>query len=333
MNHDVKKILEICDDFLQIPSVTHFEKPFLVYLQKKAVDLGYETIVEDNYLVVKGKSINPKYLFSSHIDRHGLIKNENGQIEYLAYYFKKKYGLQFKKDYHDFYIQCSLRHTNDYVSSYDLESGKVLNSYKTLRYEQNWKEKLVTFDFDKKSLDIDKVFKFDSKVVVLGDKFLGQIDNVISAAVLFFLLETIEFQNDIIFTTKEEIGRSYLNVLDYMEKYNQNLDIITLDTTPYENFNGKNDGFLVLREGDENGKFNLDLVNNMKDILSQENISFYFKPSDIGMTELGRVSTSSEGKYNGATLQIPTMNYHTTYETSTLSSLYSYYKILKLMNQ
>ena len=77
MNIDTKRIIKICDDFLQIPSVTCYELPFLNYLDNKIKELGYETILKNRYLVVKPKNnINSRYIFSAHIDRHGLIKND-----------------------------------------------------------------------------------------------------------------------------------------------------------------------------------------------------------------------------------------------------------------
>ncbi|MDA3855618.1 MAG: hypothetical protein PF569_05130, partial [Candidatus Woesearchaeota archaeon] len=186
--------------------------------------------------------------------------------------------------------------------------------------------------------DLDKelkgeVFALESKIKTKDDLFFGQIDNVISVAVLYYILKNFDFKQEIIFTTGEEIGVSYQNVLEYMKDKKEILDIITLDTSPYENFNNKKVGFLTLRKGDENGKFNIELVNQIEKILIENSVSINFKSSKKGITELGRMSSESNGKLNGATIQLPTMNYHTTYETSTMKSLENYFKIIKILSE
>ncbi len=333
MNDEIKQIIKITNEFLSIPSTITNEQPFLKYLNKKITQLGYKTIQTDRYLIVKPKiNQNPLYLFSTHIDRHGFIKNENNSIEYIAYYLKKKLGLKFHKDYYDFYLSCAQRHTREEIFSYD-ENGNKTSEHTLLRYNLDWKQKLVTFDIKKELGKCEKIFAIKSKLIQINNKISGQIDNVISAAVLFYLLKTTDFEQEIIFTTQEEIGKSFECVIEYLQEENKNLDIITLDTTPYENFNGKEKGFIVLRKGDENGSFNLELVENMHEFLESQNIPIYYKPSNIGMTELGRISTKSSGKYNGATIQIPSMNYHTSYETTTIESLENYLRIIEKLSK
>lgn len=322
MNKEVKSVLKICDDFLKIPSVISFETPFLEYLDKKISKLGYKTVLKQEYLVVKPKTdVRTKYLFSAHIDRQGVVRNDKGDLEYAAFYFKKKNKSDFKREDIDFFEKVAVRHVNDYLYSYDKKKSKIL------RYDLDYKKKLVNFDIEKNFNG--EVFGFESKIGIKEDLFFAQIDNVISAAVLYYVLKNYDFNQEIIFTTKEEIGRSYLNVLDYLKNRKSKIDIITLDTSPYENFNNKDDGFLTLREGDENGKFNLNLVMSIKKFLEDESIPIHFKPYDLGSTELGRISTESKGKFNGASIQLPTMNYHTTYESAMISSLENYLKILK----
>lgn len=332
MNIDVNKILKICDDFLQVPSVIEFEKPFLDYLNLKAKNLGYQTILKNNFLVVKKKinsQIESKYLFSAHIDRHGLILNDDKQIENCSFYFKKKYNLKFTRDTPDFYLSAAQRYTNVNISSFNEILGKIFNKFKTLRYNLDWKNKLVTFNLNKNLTSDDKIFMFNSNIILKDNLFFGQIDNVISVAVMFYILENFDFTDEMIFTTREEIGKSWECVDEYVRDYDKfNLKLVVLDTSPYENFNGKDKGFLVLREGDENGDFDLNMVEDMKLFLNSNKIPFYFKSKTNGMTELGRVSSESKGKINGITLQLPSLNYHTTYETSTIESLENYTKVI-----
>ena len=221
------------------------------------------------------------------------------------------------------------RFVNLNVSSYDKETGVIFNNYKILRSEVDVNKKYVEFFLNKEVSNQEKYFMLKSNIHVLKNKFFGQIDNVISIAVLFYLLEQGNFNSEIIFTTKEEIGDSWKNLIDY----NSNFKVISLDTSPYPSFNNKKLGFLTFRKGDENGMFQENLVELLlrnADILK---IPFEFKPSDFGQTELGNAITNSKGKINGVTLQIPTMNYHTTYETSTLESLENYVKLIERLGK
>jgi len=101
-----------------------------------------------------------------------------------------------------------------------------------------------------------------------------------------------------------------------------------MDTSPFSDFKGKEDGFLVLRYGDENGLFDKKLVDDIKDFLDSEDVSYVFKPSHLGMTELGRIIENTNGKINGCTIQLPSLNYHTAFETSTIQSLENYTKVI-----
>jgi len=331
-NINLRRVIELTDEFLKIPSVIGFEQPFLKYLNEKILTLGYKTELKKDNLIVKSKFENKNnLLFSAHIDRHGLIKNENNEFEYIAYNLKKKFNLEFKKDIRDFYLSACQRHIKDEVYSYNIKNGNIIDEAKIERFNLNWKSKLVTYDLSKQIQD--NVLGFYSTIKMTKNLFYGQIDNVISVAVLIYLLEIDKINGDIIFTTQEEIGFSYKNVINYLDENKINKQIITLDTSPYDNFDDKCDGFIVLRKGDENGDFNLDLVKKIENLAINLMIPFEYKSNKNGMTELGRISTVSKGKYTGTTLQIPSMNYHTTYETSTLSSLENYIKlIIKLQN-
>jgi putative aminopeptidase FrvX len=48
----------------------------------------------------------------------------------------------------------------------------------------------------------------------------------------------------------------------------------------------------------------------------------------LGTTELGRIISATKGKIQGATLQIPTIGYHTVNETASKKSVDSVIKIL-----
>lgn len=373
---NLNRIIELTNEFLEIPSSISFEKPFLDYLEKKAKNLGYNIFRKENsYLVIKPKndSIVSSKLFSVHIDRHSVIKNDNGRLEYLAFNLKKKLGLPFlkeevkiseenllleleerevsfekfgeflvfkregfkpvklKRDGLDTYYETvALRFTKEDCISYDFNSGEKINEYKLIRNQIDINKNEIYF-FTNKTIGFDeKIFMIKSKIYQ-DEKFIsGQIDNVISVAVLFYLLEKGNFNEEIIFTTKEEIGLSYKCVIDYINSQdNFEKKLIILDTSPYSNIENEKSGFLTLRYGDENGGFNSELVLKIKSILEENQINFDFKPSFLGRTELGRVSSESQGKVNGSTLQLPSMNYHTVFETCSKTSLENFVFIIE----
>ena len=75
-----------------------------------------------------------------------------------------------------------------------------------------------------------------------------------------------------------------------------------------------------------------DLVIECKN-LSNEFVSSLFnkkaKKESLGKTELGRIIQHTDGRFNGATVQLPTTNYHTNHETTSELAVNNYYNALK----
>ena len=53
------------------------------------------------------------------------------------------------------------------------------------------------------------------------------------------------------------------------------------------------------------------------------------EPGELGKTELGRVIQHTGGRFNGATVQLPTTDYHSNHETTSELALSNYYEALK----
>lgn len=377
MANQIDEILGICKEFLKIPSPIGYENHFLDYLNSKIKKLGFDTILSDMYLVVKPRNMTqkPRYLFSVHVDRHSLIRNDDNKIEFLANYFKKKLGLSFKReeieeDEHrlvyqlngtqknydvsltdkyirfkndscdlkfqrlggeSFFEKIGLRYMRDDVVSFNVSNlAKPMKEHKIVAYYSNYKKKEVLFDFENKITKDENIFCFSNEITRRNNLVSGQIDNVISAAVLYYLLENTNFNCGVIFTTKEEIGQSFDSICDYINECGEEkVSMITLDTSPYLNFDDLEDGSLVLRYGDEREGFDKKMTEGIKKELENLNIPFSFKPSFEGRTELGAVYRKSKGKIQGTTLQIPTIYYHTSYETCTIESLKNYLRIIE----
>ena len=48
----------------------------------------------------------------------------------------------------------------------------------------------------------------------------------------------------------------------------------------------------------------------------------------LGITELGHIVDKTNGRYNGATVQLPTTNYHSNHETTSELATENFYKTL-----
>lgn len=372
---ELNKILNICDEFLQVPSVISYEKPFIDYLHKKIKALGFKTVKKKNFLAVETKSDSRK-LFCAHIDRHGCVQDKKGRIQFASFYLKKKNqilsprcerakselkfsrvlneklkgmdvflgkeNLKFKyednefnferKGSRNFYEKAGQNYTKCDFASYNAKTGEIIDKYKALRFDVEWKQSRVWFDMDKKYSKAEKPFMLHSRIEVIKDKFFAQIDNVISVAVLYYLLEKLGpkgFQGNVLFTTKEEIGLSYESYLDYQKlRSEKRFELVVLDTSPYDKF-PLEESFLVLRKGDERKMFNLELTREVKRIVKKNQVKFRFKNHNIGRTELGAIIQHSRKKIVGTTLQLPTTNYHTGYETSRLKDLENFTKVVE----
>lgn len=62
---------------------------------------------------------------------------------------------------------------------------------------------------------------------------------------------------------------------------------------------------------------------------NQEAIKEGLPKNSLGSTELGRIIFATKGAIQGTTLQIPTINYHTTNETARAKSITQAIKILR----
>jgi len=180
-----------------------------------------------------------------------------------------------------------------------------------------------------------------------SERFSAQIDNLLSAAIMYQLC-LHGYQGSILFTPEEEIGQSRSYILYHLEKSKSDLQhILVLDTCPLDQDDLLSQGSVVIRNKDALAAFNPDMVAKMEQILINQNIPYVkideliiaenrlheqFKQplKGLGITELGQLISHTQGKYSGATLQMPTIGYHTNQETASISSIANMYTALSL---
>lgn len=267
------------------------------------------------------------------------IKNDDILIkefrDFILISDKEHKNVKFSKPFAlDFFEKIGLRYTKDLIRGYDIKTNSFSKWSQIKSYNTSVDSKTVSFnllDSDFKELNKFNVFQLNSKCFTYQNYFSGQIDNIISTATIFVLLKHKLISGTFIFTTLEEVGESYKQIVEFFNKNTKELShkkLLILDTSPYDSFENKKEGFLTLRHGDENGGFDSQLVEKIQNKLEKSNIPYDFKPSFMGKTELGRVSTETKGKINGTTIQLPTLNYHTSHETCELKGLENYSKVL-----
>jgi putative aminopeptidase FrvX len=166
----------------------------------------------------------------------------------------------------------------------------------------------------------------------------GQIDNALSIAIIHELFAN-GFQGTAIFSTEEEIGKSWIHITDWLEARKiKTRALLVIDTSPYVDPEPIETGRVILRNRDFSETFNPTLVKLLRERCEVLNLPYHMKDEvllaagktieQLGSTELGRVIQKSNRHWSGATVQIPTLSYHTSNETTTREAIKNYYTVL-----
>ncbi|MFW6046831.1 MAG: hypothetical protein ACOCP4_03465 [Candidatus Woesearchaeota archaeon] len=340
----LQSIISKTSEYLNVPAVVRFEHPFMDYLADDFNTSGYDIEQQDRLLVVRKKGIRSPNIVTAHIDRHGLVVNDQGKPEYAAFNAKKHYGDE-NKSSEEIFKKSGQRFIDELVYAYD-ENGRKIEEGKVKGFSYDFDAKDLVFDIDGFGrLPAGTAISYVSSLVRESGNISSQIDNVVSAAVAYQLVQD-GFDGTLIFTTEEEIGRSWQHIANYLQSQDAtSRELITLDTTPYDDARAISEGLIVFRNRDEIGKFNPDLVGKLRTACDARGIRYEMKdevieaqntqlpegtkPKKLGKTELGRVIQYTNGRFNGATVQLPTTEYHSNHETTSELALNNYYEALK----
>lgn len=340
----LQNIISRTGEYLRVPSVVRFEQPFMAHLADDFAIPGYEVEIQDRILVVKKKGLTSQKIVTAHIDRHGVVVNQDGQFEYAAFNAKRHYGDK-PENSESLIKKSGERFVNEAVFAYDLE-GRAIGEGKVKSFTYDAAQGHLFFQIEGLAgLPQSTPISYKSILTNQNGQVSSQIDNAISVAVIYQLLHD-GFDGRVIFSTEEEIGRSWQNIANYLSTLGtKSQEIITLDTTPYEDLRAINEGLVVLRNKDERGVFNPALVASLRSVCEAQGIKYEMKdevieaknaqlpqgskPKKLGTTELGRIVQHTKGEFNGATVQIPSTNYHTNHETTSELALSNYHEALK----
>ena len=343
----IQSILATTRKLLEVPATTGFEKPLISYLCDLFAFPEYTIDTSHKGVVAITKPGN-KYIVSAHIDRHGVIINEDEEYE-SAYSFFLRHNpffmlpSQLLKRLHK---HCDMQATNvgSAVFAYEPVSGKIQGKGTILDITLSETRKTIYKIVGLPPLPIHTPIAYYTPLSVNDDGFISaQIDNVISIAVAYELMKNgVNF--DLLLTSEEELGNSWQYIIQYLAKQHfASKELIILDTSPYKDVRACSEGLVILRNKDEHGNFNSSLVTKLKQSCDEKHIKYELKDELIaqlnkalpdeqhykrGNTELGRLVENTHGKVNGATVQLPTQHYHSTDETTHVRALSCFYRLL-----
>jgi putative aminopeptidase FrvX len=332
-------IIQKTINYLDIPCVVGHEYGFMNLLEQEYKALGVDVERWDQGLVVSGTKPWSQ-IISAHIDRHGLISIGYGEYAYAGQYVREvKYGQNDRSS------QKALERIKDRFL------GEHVYAYHPMTLSHLDDGVIVACD-PKSERNGDSIFQIEnmrdmphntpiaySRNGRYHNGFLkGQIDNAVCVATVYALFKN-GFQGTAILTTEEEIGKSWSHIQDILTEHAiQSQELIILDTSPYKEHRFVKDGYVVLRMRDKSAIFNVELAEKLAKICNKLDIPFHFKDQyflsqgketeDLGSTELGRLIMGTAGQWSGASIQLPTLEYHTSYETTTRRAIVNFYRVL-----
>lgn len=338
----MEQFYDILKQLIRIPSVVGAEHPFFMFVKRELEEIGVTVEYYDGVLVAKGSEPESGYI-SAHADRHGLICTGHNEFQYAAFIAKNRADLTGTSNSEKLLHSFTSRFVDEKVQAYQPYSGTYLG-LGTIKEaflcerRNNIIFKVEGFDF----LFPGTPIAFMDKLEIKDDLISAQLDNVLSVAVIIHMYN-IGYRGTAFFTASEEAGKSWRFLLEWFRRFDISTnELLVLDTSPYTSLDDINSLDIVLRNRDSNAVFRSPLKNKIKNIAIEEKIKYHFKDAylknlmrqngtngSLGTTELGRVIHATKGEIQGATLQIPTIGYHTVNETTSLKAVNSLITVLK----
>ncbi|MCB1615801.1 MAG: hypothetical protein KDI30_07285 [Pseudomonadales bacterium] len=327
------------------PSVVGAEHSFFRVLQRELEERGAHVTWYEGLLVAQGNE--PKSLMlSAHIDRHGLICTGPNEFQYAAFVAGARSDLLGNSVGEQLMKKVVGRFQNTRVYAYEPWSGayrgqgKISNS-SICEFRNNLIFELEGLDH----LVAGTPVAFTDQLQVTDRALVGQLDNVLTAAVLVYLFE-LGFQGTLFFTAQEEAGKSWRYLLEWFRRFGGSTNqLVVVDTSPFPAFDIASEHHLVLRNKDANASFNPVLTDRLEALCRQKGFRTLYKDiyveelnrrnaekgedlQSLGSTEMGRIISASQGLVVGTTLQIPTSGYHTMEESAPLASVKAFIETL-----
>lgn len=329
------------------PSVVGHEHAFFRVLQRELEERGASVTWYEGLLVAQGSKPDQLYL-SAHIDRHGLVCTGPNEFQYAAFVAGARSDLLGNSVSEQLMNKIVGRFQGEKVYAYEpwsgsyrgagsIESASVCEFRNNLIFSLKGLEHLVA----------GTPVAFNDYLSIADDFVVGQLDNVLTAAVLVYLFE-LGFEGTAFFTAQEEAGKSWRYLLEWFRRFGgQTNQLIVVDTSPFDTNELAAEQDLVLRNKDANANFNVELTQKLAQRCADMGYKTLFKdeyveqknalkpadetPISLGSTELGRIIAASSGLVDGTTLQIPSSGYHTMHESAPIKSVQAFIQLLTEM--
>lgn len=339
------EFIDLLKALIRAPSVVGAEHSFFRVLQRELEERGANVTWYEGLLVAQGSDPHSS-MFSAHIDRHGLICTGPNEFQFAAFVAGSRSDLLGNSVSEQMMMKIANRFDAINVMAYEPWSGAYRGSGMIKRsYICEYRNNLI---FEVDGLDhlvAGTPVAFSDRLSVSEDVLSGQLDNVLSAALLVHLY-SLGFQGTAFFTAQEESGKSWRYLLEWFRRFGGSTNqLIVLDTSPYPDRETANQQLVVLRRRDANAEFNQETTNIVEELCCSNAITYTFKdafiteqnqlavqsglkPQSLGSTEMGRITSASNGLVHGTTLQIPTTGYHTMEESASIESVDAFLSLL-----
>ena len=349
MNTLPSSLVDVLKSLIRCPSVVGHEHAFFRVLQRELEDRGARVTWYEGLLVAQGND-PMSLMFSAHIDRHGLVCTGPNEFQYAAFVAGARSDLLGNSVSEELMMQIVDRFADERVYAYDPWSGMyrgqghISNAYICPNRNN------LIFELDGLShLVAGTPVAFQDRLRVEEGRLWGQLDNVLTAAMLVYLFER-GFQGTAFFTAQEEAGKSWRYLLEWFRRFGGSTNqLVVVDTSPYADIAAANQQQLVLRNRDANAAFNRSMTEQLMSVCDKLGLLVSFKDKyieqqnrellaagkpekSLGSTELGRIVSASNGLVDGTTLQIPTTGYHTMDESADLGACMAFLEVLESLS-
>jgi putative aminopeptidase FrvX len=326
--------LDLLRNLIREPAVVGAEDSFFRVLMRELQELDLDLTYYQGVLVARGRQPE-SLILSAHIDRHGLVCTGPNEFQYSAFLASNRseqtgdsVSEQMLEMIQDRFAGQRVQAHIPYAGTY-LGQGRITHSY-VCPYRNN-----LIFEIDGLGyLQPGTPVSFLDRLSVQDGCVSGQLDNVLSVALLVFLFRR-GFEGTVLFTAQEEAGRSWRYALSwFLRQQIRTRRLLVLDTSPYPTREAAEAQHLVLRNKDASAEFDplitaelgakchaLGIECSYKDAYVEALNETRQKKLSLGRTELGRLIAATNGEISGTTLQIPTTGYHTASETTSLDSI------------
>jgi hypothetical protein len=343
------EFIDLLKAIVRHPSVVGAEHSFFRVLQRELEERGANVTWYEGLLVAQG-SKPFSTMFSAHIDRHGLVCTGPNEFQYSAFVASNRTDLLNNSVSEELMTKITERFRSVPVFAYEPWSGVyrgrgVINSSYVCEFRNNLIFEVAGLD----GVVAGTPVAFKDKLKIADDRLEGQLDNVLTAAVLVHLF-SLGFEGTAFFTAQEEAGKSWRYLLEWFRRFGGSTNrLFVVDTSPFPNIEAADRQLLVLREKDANAAFNTEATMLIENLCRKNNLSFVYKdryvekenerlvnsggnPRSLGSTEMGRIKAASNGVVDGTTIQIPTTGYHTMEESASVESVAAFIRLLTILS-